>query len=334
MVFFNLHCIYMKLGLTIICKKTKPLAVLPPNDPAAKSPVPIHLVPEGEPIEVLSHFQYLGSIVQDDCGTHKYQLQDLQGFICLPVIFTHPVASMQDPDQHQVSSFQPCCMAWRALSSLNLLCTNWSPLWSVACRSSWGFLSGRRSDAPPCARWPSSRGFHPSSLSAVCVSLNIYPGCQRKDCLSSFLCLLLLGASILLGARSIGECSEAVQPVQELEGASTRPWFLENYHQMQSRASQQASGRQRKVMQRWKDVMHTTASCYHWECSTLQPAWPSFQAWNQAGLINHQRERHFTMQILPPDIPSAGASEPTVFLSIQIISNVQPVWMACISAPH
>ena len=57
-----------KLGLTISCMKTKSLAVLPPDDPATESPVPIHLVPEGEPIEVVSHFQYLGSIVQDDCG--------------------------------------------------------------------------------------------------------------------------------------------------------------------------------------------------------------------------------------------------------------------------
>ena len=48
--------------------KTKSLAVLPPDDPVTKSPVPIYLYPEGEPIEVVSHFRYLGSIVQDDCG--------------------------------------------------------------------------------------------------------------------------------------------------------------------------------------------------------------------------------------------------------------------------
>ena len=57
-----------KLGLTISCMKTKSLAALPPDDPATESPVPIHLFPEGESIEVVSHFQYLGSIVQDDCG--------------------------------------------------------------------------------------------------------------------------------------------------------------------------------------------------------------------------------------------------------------------------
>ena len=53
--------------------KTKSLAVLPPDDPATESPVPIHLFPEGEPIEVVSHFQYLGSIVQDDCGMDTVQ---------------------------------------------------------------------------------------------------------------------------------------------------------------------------------------------------------------------------------------------------------------------
>ena len=102
------------------------------------------------------------------------------------------------------SSFQPCCMAWRALSSLSLLCADSSPLWSAACKPSWGFLSGRRSDTPPCARWPSSRGSHPFSLNAVCVSLGTYPGCQKKGYLSSFLCLPLLGASVLPRATNVG----------------------------------------------------------------------------------------------------------------------------------
>ena len=57
-----------KLGLTISCKKTKSLAVLPPEQPQIQSPLPIHLVPGDEPIDVVSHFQYLGSFVQNDCG--------------------------------------------------------------------------------------------------------------------------------------------------------------------------------------------------------------------------------------------------------------------------
>ena len=47
------------LGLTISCKKTKTLAVL--INPGAQSPAPVHLVPGSKPIEVVSHFQYLGS---------------------------------------------------------------------------------------------------------------------------------------------------------------------------------------------------------------------------------------------------------------------------------
>ena len=55
-----------KLGLTISCKKTKTLAVL--TNPGAQSPAPVQLVPGSEPIEVVSHFQYLDSTVQNDCG--------------------------------------------------------------------------------------------------------------------------------------------------------------------------------------------------------------------------------------------------------------------------
>ena len=55
-----------KLGLTISCKKTKTLAVL--TNPGAQSPAPVQLVPGSEHIEVVSHIQYLGSTVQNDCG--------------------------------------------------------------------------------------------------------------------------------------------------------------------------------------------------------------------------------------------------------------------------
>ena len=62
------HCC-QKLGFTISCKKTKSLAVLLPEHPQSlQSPLLIHLVPGDEPIDVVSHFQYLGSFVQDDCG--------------------------------------------------------------------------------------------------------------------------------------------------------------------------------------------------------------------------------------------------------------------------
>ena len=53
-----------KLGLTISCKKTKFLAVLPPD----LTSTPIHLIPGEEPIGVVSSFQYLGSTIQQDCS--------------------------------------------------------------------------------------------------------------------------------------------------------------------------------------------------------------------------------------------------------------------------
>ena len=54
-----------KLGLTISCKKTDSCSA---HKPGAQSPAPVQLVPGSEPIEVVSHFQYLGSTVQNDCG--------------------------------------------------------------------------------------------------------------------------------------------------------------------------------------------------------------------------------------------------------------------------
>ena len=57
-----------KLGLAISCKKTKTLAVLSSECSHIQTPVLISLVPGDKPIEVVSHFQYLGSIVQSDCG--------------------------------------------------------------------------------------------------------------------------------------------------------------------------------------------------------------------------------------------------------------------------
>ena len=62
----NLATTCKKLGLTISCQKTKTLAVL--TNPGDQSPAPVQLVPGSEPIKVISHFQYLGRTVQNDCG--------------------------------------------------------------------------------------------------------------------------------------------------------------------------------------------------------------------------------------------------------------------------
>ena len=61
------HC--RNLGLSISCAKTKTMAVLPSDTDTCTQPAPIHLFPDQPRIEPVSSFQYLGSIVQDDCGS-------------------------------------------------------------------------------------------------------------------------------------------------------------------------------------------------------------------------------------------------------------------------
>ena len=61
----SLHC--RDLGLTISCSKTKTLAVLPSD--LYPKPVPINLFPDDDSVEAVTNCQYLGNIVQDNCGT-------------------------------------------------------------------------------------------------------------------------------------------------------------------------------------------------------------------------------------------------------------------------
>ena len=49
-------------------QKDETLVVLLSECSHIQTPVTIHLVPVDEPIETVSHFHYLGSIVQNDCG--------------------------------------------------------------------------------------------------------------------------------------------------------------------------------------------------------------------------------------------------------------------------
>ena len=63
----SLELCYKDMGLTISSKKTKTLAFLPDN--SYQKPEPILMHADDVPVEVVSSFQYLGSIVQDDCDT-------------------------------------------------------------------------------------------------------------------------------------------------------------------------------------------------------------------------------------------------------------------------
>ena len=55
------------IGVTISCKKTKTLAVLP--SPSCQQPEPILLNPGADPMEPVATFQYFGSTVSQGCNT-------------------------------------------------------------------------------------------------------------------------------------------------------------------------------------------------------------------------------------------------------------------------
>ena len=172
-----------QLGLTISCKKTKSLAVLPPKGPDVQYPAPIQLVPEEEPIEVFSHFQYLCSIVQRDCGMDS----EINSRICKTSVAFQSLSrilwlqrkSRSGPKyvSSTVSFCPPCCMVWRAQSSWSLTFAVLSPFRSTARGLTWGYPSGRRSVTPLFVRLPGSRGFHPSSLSTVFTFSGTAQGC-------------------------------------------------------------------------------------------------------------------------------------------------------------
>ena len=54
------------LGLTISCKKTKLLAVVPSG--SYSKPSPVSFRPGDDLIDVVSHFEYLGSVMSDNCS--------------------------------------------------------------------------------------------------------------------------------------------------------------------------------------------------------------------------------------------------------------------------
>ena len=102
------------------------------------------------------------------------------------------------------SSFQHCCMVWRAPSSYSPMFATLSPLWSVVFGSSWVSQSGRRSTIPPCTRWQSSREYLQSSRSVIFIFSGTFQGCSKTSYLGSFSCVPLLVTSILLEDRSDG----------------------------------------------------------------------------------------------------------------------------------
>ena len=174
--------------------------MVPPEGPHVQCPAPIHLVPGEEPIEVVPHFQYLHSIVQSDCGMDS----EINSRICkASVAFQSLSCILWLQSKIQISTkirifnsviLPTLRMVWRTQSSWSLTFAVLSLFSSTAWGPSWGYPSGRKSATPLFVSLPSSRGFHPSSLSALLGHLSRMPDhCLAKQLLVS----ALLVASIL-----------------------------------------------------------------------------------------------------------------------------------------
>jgi len=63
----TLHSTCSGMGLSINTKKTKILAMCPSSSQTGSQPRPVLLSPDSCPVEVVDHFEYLGSTVAQDC---------------------------------------------------------------------------------------------------------------------------------------------------------------------------------------------------------------------------------------------------------------------------
>ena len=111
------------LGLTISCSKIKPLAVLPSD--LYPKPVPINPFPDNDPVEVVSNFQHLGSIVQDNCGTTiEVDPRICKAFkafrsLCRILWYRRKIKLAPSSAFSMLLHCQPFSMGWRVWSSKN-----------------------------------------------------------------------------------------------------------------------------------------------------------------------------------------------------------------------
>ena len=197
-----------KLGLTISCKKTKTLAFLPPNSPDALSPVPIHLMPGAEPIEVVSHFQYLCSIVQNDCGMNK----EISSRICKASAAFQSLSrilwyrrKIKTSTKVRVLNSVILSTLLYGLESTVLLEPRVCCLESfmIRCMQIILGVSIRQKKHHTTIRKMAKQLRISSILTQCCLRfLGHSQGCPMNIYRSSFLCLLLLVANVVLGDRS------------------------------------------------------------------------------------------------------------------------------------
>ena len=108
---------FRDVGLTISCSRTKIMVVLP--DGTLQPPEPISLRPGKVPVEVVSNFQYLGSVVSSDCSptaeVESRIAKASQAFVP-SVAFCGTRNALRPPPSciySILSLFPLCCMAWR-----------------------------------------------------------------------------------------------------------------------------------------------------------------------------------------------------------------------------
>ena len=290
--------------------KTKSLAVLPPDDPATESPVPIHLFPEGEPIEVVSHFQYLGSIVQDDYGMdteissrickassafqslsrilwHQRKIQTgtkvrvLNSVILSTLLYGLENSVPLEPSVCRLESFVVRCLriilgiSIRQKKRHTIICkmAKQQRISSILTQRHLRFLGH-------LSRMSEERLPKQLLVSAPVGGKRAAGGQKRRwsDLMASNLKQCNLSGSWREQAQERDSWRATIKPRVELLNKQAED-------KEKSCKDEKKRRRQQRLV-----VSESALHCSHPGCS--------FLAQNQAGLTNHQRQRHFTIQMI------------------------------------
>ena len=138
------HC--SAFGLSVSCSKTKTMEVLLTSYCA--QPVPIHLFPNDPPVEPVSSFQYLGSVIQEDCGSDLEvssricKVSQVFGSLSCILLYQKQIRTQTKLRIFSLSSSPHCSMVQNMLcccSCISIACKATS---CTVCVSSWVSLSG------------------------------------------------------------------------------------------------------------------------------------------------------------------------------------------------
>ena len=298
-----------QLGLAINCKKTKSLAVLPPEGPDVHCPAPIHLVPGEEPIEVVSHFQYLGSIVQSDCGIDseinsrickassafqslsrilwlqsKIQIRTklrILNSVILPTLLYCLESAVLEPHIRRLESFQINCL--RTIMGISIRekkhhttirkLAKQQRISSILTQRRLRFLGH-------LSRMPDHRLAKQLLVSAPVGGKRSVGGQKRR------------WNDVVSNDRRLSNLSETWRE-QAQERDSWRITIKRSAEFLNQQAEASEKGRKDEKKRRREQRLANTENslhCHHHGCS--------FRALTKAGLTNHQRQRHSTIPSL------------------------------------